>query len=125
MLTLFKLPIQFMAKYCLAISILLLAIITILSLLPMPELPKVAGNDKLHHLIAYLSLAVPMSLKGGPRLIWYLLFYIAWSGGIELVQPYANRYGEWADFFTNAVGVALGAFIGWLLRETLLKSKIV
>lgn len=123
MLTIIKHPIQFVAKYHLVISIILLVIITTLSLLPLPELPSVAGSDKLHHLIAYMGLAIPVALKGGPRLIWYLLFYIAWSGGIELVQPFANRYGEWADFFSNAAGIVLGASIAWALRETLIKPS--
>jgi len=36
------------------------------------------------------------------------LFYPAWSGGIELIQSYVNRYGEWLGLVTNASGLILG-----------------
>lgn len=101
-----------LARYWLVISLSLLCAITVLSLSPLPELPNVPGGDKFHHLIAYASLAVPITVKGGPRLLMVLLFYILWSGAIELLQPYVNRYGELTDFFANILGVLLGAGIG-------------
>lgn len=119
----FRLPIKLMADYWFVLSLFLLVIITVLSLSPLPELPKVPGGDKLHHLVAYASLAIPIALtgtrrKGHPLLLIVLLFYIFWGGGIEILQPYMNRYGEWADFFVNALGVVSGALIGWGVRVT-------
>jgi len=39
------------------------------------------------------------------------MFFLGWSGGIELIQPYVNRYAEWGDFAANAAGLACG----WLI----------
>lgn len=105
-----------LARYWLAISLILLTVITVLSLLPVPELPSVPGSDKLHHLIAYAGLAMPVAVKGGPRLLCVLVFYILWSGGIELLQPFVDRYGEFADFLVNGVGVLLGACTGMVIK---------
>ena len=121
-----RLPVKFIADYWFILSLFLLAIITVLSLSPLPELPKVPGGDKLHHLVAYASLAIPIAIagtrrKGHPKLIMVLLFYILWSGGIEILQPYLNRYGEWPDFFANALGVVSGALIGWGARVTFMR----
>lgn len=117
----FKLAIQAVASYYVLISIVLLAIITVLSLSPLSDLPDVGGGDKLHHLIAYMGLALPVAIKGGSRWVWILVFYLAWSGAIELVQPSMNRYAEWADFIINGAGLILGAIIGSSLRKVFLK----
>jgi len=37
---------------------------------------------------------------------------VLWSGAIELIQPYVNRYGEWLDLAANVAGVAIGAMVG-------------
>ncbi|RME57201.1 VanZ family protein, partial [Candidatus Parcubacteria bacterium] len=43
-----------------------------------------------------------------PKHLWAVfLFYLAWSGGIELIQPYVNRYGEWLDFVANGMGMLI------------------
>ena len=34
------------------------------------------------------------------------------GGVIEIIQPYANRYGEWDDFAANGAGVMMGAILG-------------
>ncbi len=67
---------------------------TVLSLWPLENLPPVPGSDKVQHLIAYAALMFPIALRK-PK-YWPLigLLFIAWSGPIELLQPYVNRYGE-------------------------------
>lgn len=122
MFNVFKTLFQFVANNAAVISIVILTAITTLSLLPLPELPEVAGGDKLHHIMAYLCLAIPVTVKGEGRLLWFLLFYITWSGAIELIQPFVNRYGEWADLLANGVGLLLGAGIGLALRNQFIKS---
>ncbi len=97
----------------LPVSALLLAAITALSLAPLDELPPVPGSDKWHHAIAYAALMFPAALRRPPRLRAVFLFYLAWGGGIELIQPYVNRYGEWADLAANGAGLAAG----WLLAR--------
>ncbi len=104
----------FIRRHWLPVSGALLAAITALSLWPLERLPDVPGSDKLHHAIAYAALMMPAALRR-PRHLWAIfLFYLCWSGGIELIQPWVNRYGEWGDLAANAVGLGLG----WLLGKT-------
>jgi len=106
-------------NYWVAVTLLTLTIITSLSLYPMESLPSVPGSDKTHHFIAYAALMFPTALRK-PK-YWQIigLFFICWSGAIELVQPYVNRYGEWLDMSANAGGILCGLliahFISWIL----------
>ena len=100
-------------------TVLLLLAIALLSLYPLPALPEMPGTDKTHHIIAYCFLALPATLKGPRNLTLLLLFFIAFGGMIELIQPSFNRYGEWLDFIANATGVALGTIIGAYLKRKL------
>ena len=50
-------------KHWLIISLIALGGITVLSLIPLNELPETPGSDKTHHLIAYAILAYPTSLR--------------------------------------------------------------
>jgi len=104
-------------RHWLPISGMLLAAITALSLTPLEELPPVPGGDKLHHAIAYAALMFPAALKRLRHLWAIFLFYLTWSGGIELIQPYVNRYGEWGDLAANASGLILGWLISSLARS--------
>lgn len=45
------------------------------------------------------------------------LLFIAYSGAIELLQPYVNRYGEWLDMAANTVGVFCGLIIAELINR--------
>lgn len=100
----------------LIISMVILAAITLLSLTPLPKLPAAPGSDKLHHFIAYGALCFPLMLRKPRYWGWGLLVLAAWSGLIELIQPYANRYGEWADMLANVGGLACGAVIAYLIN---------
>lgn len=84
-------------------------LIASLSLAPLAELPPIPGNDKTHHLIAYAVLAFPLSVARPRSWLWGLFGFLIFSGAIELVQPYVNRYGEWADLFANGIGLLIGA----------------
>ena len=103
-------------------SLACLATITTFSLIPLPELPLPAGSDKLHHFVAYGTLMFPAALRGKRRWFVLALVYIAWSGGIELIQPFVNRNGEWLDLLANSIGVGVGALIGMLIRRLLLRD---
>lgn len=100
----------------------ILVAITLLSLTPLAHLPEAPGSDKTHHLIAYFALALPIALKGGPKWFFILPVFVLWSGAIELIQPFVNRYGEWLDFVANTVGIALGATFGFIFRRFTLIS---
>lgn len=109
--------INFVSKYWLAISIILLLGITLFSITPLKELPEVSGSDKTHHLISYAALAYPAALRrpaGWKRII---IIFALYSGLIELIQPYVNRYGEWLDFIANLLGLLLGSLLALGTRK--------
>lgn len=39
---------------------------------------------------------------------------ISYSGMIELIQPYINRYAEWMDLLANTTGILLGLILAKL-----------
>ncbi len=108
-------------RYWISITVFLLTVITILSLLPLQELPPVPGGDKTHHFIAYAMLILPTALKKPKHGVIICLFFIGWSGGIELLQPYVNRYGEFQDLAANITGLVCGLLvaklINWLIPD--------
>jgi VanZ family protein len=102
------------------ITLLTFVTITLLSLWPAATLPAMPGSDKTHHFIAYTVLMFPVALRQ-PR-CWIMLgiFFVAWSGMIELVQPYVNRYGEWQDMLANTGGLIIGLLSGgWIKNSSL------
>ena len=89
--------------------------ITLMSLTPLPELP-LPGTDKTHHLLAYACLMAPVAVHK-PRGWQYLAFgFIAWSGVIELIQPFVNRHGEWLDLLANSAGVLTAVLLIEVVR---------
>ncbi len=93
-----------------------LAVITLLSFWPLDKLPSVPGTDKTHHIIAYAILMFPTALRKPDRWILFGLFFIAYSGAIELLQPYVNRYGDWLDMAANTTGVVCGLIVAELIK---------
>lgn len=93
------------------ITALNMLIIAGVSLYPAEHLPQVPGTDKTHHFIAYGLLAFPAAYAQPKNLGFILIMLCLFGGVIELIQPYANRYGEWLDFAANCGGV----FTGYLL----------
>jgi hypothetical protein len=91
--------------------------ITMLSLMPLPELPSLPGTDKTHHLLAYAVLVFPVALHKARGWLYFALGFVMWSGVIELVQPYVNRYAEWLDLLANAAGVIVGVLIASVVRR--------
>ena len=100
-----------------AFTVVNLLIITFLSLWPLESLPSVPGTDKTHHLIAYAALAFPTALRKPDKWIVICLLFIAYSGAIEVLQPYVNRYGEWLDMAANTLGVICGLIIAGLVNR--------
>ena len=98
-------PFTFVTRYWVTLSALALFSITLLSLWPVANLPHMPGTDKTHHFIAYGALMFPVALAKPKHWPFIALFFIGWSGAIELIQPYVNRYGEWLDLLANSLGV--------------------
>lgn len=82
--------------------------IAVLSLYPLDSLPPVPGTDKTHHFIAYAILSFPVALSKPKSWLYVVFGILGFSGVIELVQPYVNRYGEWLDMAANTLGVIAG-----------------
>ena len=93
-----------------------LAMITTLSLYPLEQLPPVPGSDKTHHFIAYAGLVFPVALRKPSHWLYLCVCFIAWSGAIEIIQPYVNRYGEWLDMAANCTGIACGICLAYGLN---------
>ena len=102
-------------KYWLHITIILLVSIATLSLWPAAYLPSVPGTDKNHHFIAYAALMLPTALRKPKYWLILTFVFLAFSGAIELIQPYVNRYGEWLDMAANAFGLVCGFIIAKLM----------
>ena len=98
---------QLIEKHWRIVTSCLLLTITALSLWPL-DIPSAPGSDKIHHLVAYAALVFPVALRQPNRWLWFVVFFIGYSGLIELIQPYVNRYGEWLDMLANTAGVVCG-----------------
>jgi hypothetical protein len=107
-------------QYWVALTLLTLLFVTALSLWPLDTLPPVPGGDKLHHLIAYAVLMFPAALSRPKKWMWLAAAFVAYSGVIELVQPYVNRHGEWLDMAANTAGIVCGIGVAELLRHSFL-----
>jgi len=108
--------IHFIKKHWCLLSLTVLALITTLSLTPLPHLPSVPGSDKTHHFVAYAGLFFPVALAKPKHWLLIGVLFIFWSGAIELIQPYVNRYGEWLDLLANSVGLGCGFIIAWAVN---------
>ena len=43
-----------------------------------------------------------------------VLFGLCLGAGIEIIQPYVNRFGDFNDFKADCIGILLGYFSGKL-----------
>jgi VanZ family protein len=79
-------------------------------------LPSFIGWDKLGHFFMYFLLELlflyALDFKKKGVFIWSLLV-IVFSAITELIQHFfiINRYGEWADFFANTVGIIIAYLV--------------
>lgn len=108
-------PFIFIKNNWLVLTLVLLVAITALSLWPVASLPDVPGTDKTHHFIAYAALMFPVALSRHSYWPWVGVLLVTYSGAIELIQPYVNRYGEWLDMAANTGGVICGVLLAQLV----------
>jgi len=109
-----NLLVQWVRKYWILISLLLVITITVLSLTPL--LNALASCDKMLHFTAYFILVLPLMLKK-PR-YWFALFivYALLSGVIELLQPYANHRTDLMDVWANISGLICGSIVAFIIN---------
>ncbi|WP_261857151.1 VanZ family protein [Photobacterium sanguinicancri] len=117
-----QLLLNFIRRHWLIIAALNLALITVLSLTPLAELPTVPGTDKTHHFIAYGALIFSVALRRPKHWLWIVVLFFCWSGAIELLQPYVNRYGEWLDLLANGLGLLCGITLAFVADKLFLKE---
>ena len=95
----------------------ILIIITFLSLYPLKQQASFPGDDKFHHLIAYSFLTICIGLRKPKNYILILIFFSFYSGFIEIIQPYVNRFAEIEDFIFNNIGIIIGFVIGTFVKK--------
>lgn len=83
-------------------------------LVPQPPSAADTGWDKLNHVLAFAGpMFAGLAARGRPTRAEALglgLALLAWGGALELLQGLMPpRSAEWADWFADAVGVAVGA----------------
>lgn len=107
--------INLVQKYWFELTLLLLISIATLSLWPASQLPSVPGSDKTHHFIGYAALIFPTAITKPKNYFFIILGFLLFSGSIELIQPYVNRYGEWLDMLANAIGLGFGFILAQIV----------
>ena len=103
-----------------AVTLVLAAIIAVLTLAPMPS-GGPAGSDKIYHVLAFACLAFPLPLVRPRWTVWVILSVIVYGAAIETIQPFFGRQAEWADLVADGIGAILGASVArqlglWLRR---------
>lgn len=115
--------INFINRFWQSITLIVLTLITVASLFPAEHLPEVPGTDKTHHFISYCALMFPAAIRKPKYWFALAIFFIVWSGLIELIQPYVNRYGEWLDMLANMGGVILAIVIAQAIHWYIAQQK--
>ncbi len=120
---------RFVRKY--PLSLLCIAMIFILSFAPFfPETPldNIQFIDKWTHLVMYGGSSSVIwweylrshdTLNKRKLILWAVIGMVALGGIVELLQAYCTttRSGEWLDFWSDTMGVLIGAAIGLFLNH--------
>lgn len=112
------------------LSHLVIALVTILSLAPFPEMPNLPDIkllDKWVHFVMYGGMCLVIwweYWRQHEKINWQhaavgaIVLPAIMGGVLELMQAYLTtcRSGDWLDFVANCIGVALGAVAGYHLQ---------
>ena len=118
------------------VSHFVIAAIIILSMAPIPEIPKLPNiglTDKWAHFVMYGGLCLVIwweYIRQHKTVNWQHAFIGAivlpalFGGVLELAQEYLTtcRSGEWLDFVADSIGVALGTIIGYPILSKVYKD---
>lgn len=105
------------ALLALAATVALAVLVALATLTPLPRAVSVGGGDKLHHVIAFAALALPVSLLRPKVLPVAMLLLAAYGGAIELIQPLVGRSCELADWLADLAGILLGSTLGFAVNR--------
>ena len=111
------------------LSHLVIATVIILSLAPIPEMPKLPDIkllDKWVHFVMYGGTCCVIwweYWRQHKKIDWQhvtvgaIVLPVLMGGTLELMQKYLTtcRSGDWLDFVANCIGVGLGALIGYFI----------
>ena len=101
-------------KIALILTFIFTLLILVGTLTPIPQKIDAPGSDKWHHFIAFAVLTYPMVAANKRLGFAILLFGLCLGAGIEIIQPYVNRFGDLNDFKADCIGILLGYFSGKL-----------
>lgn len=82
------------------------------TLTPAPQLPDAPGSDKLHHIIGFCALCLPLALSQTVAMWKWVGSALVYGAAIEVIQPHINRSGEWADLIADAIGIGIAIGLG-------------
>lgn len=91
-----------------------LLILTVLSLLPVENLPPQVLDvwDKAQHAAGFALLTASGLLAYGRHATRLCSGLLVHGGLIELAQSFTGwRYGDWADLLADAIGILMGALL--------------
>lgn len=110
----------------LAVLVTLLAALAtgVATLTPTAVLPAVGGSDKLHHMLAFTVIALPVALLRPRWMLQTALMLALYGGLIELVQPFVGRGRDVMDWLANLAGIVTGSLVG-LALNLLLRRNLV
>ena len=92
-------------------------LISVATLTPLEHMPTAPGSDKLHHVIGFAGWASLCAFGSLQRFHQLCIGIFLWGGAIELIQPFVNRYGEWADLAANTTGIVLVIILVHLVKR--------
>ena len=68
-------------------------------------------------MLAYSLLTIGLGLRKPENYILILIFLSFYSGLIEIIQPYVNRFAEIEDFIFNNLGLIVGFVTGAFVKK--------
>lgn len=104
-------------KFALILTFIFTLLILVGTLSPLPQKIDAPGSDKWHHFIAFAVLTYPMVAANKRLVISIILFGLCLGAGIEIIQPYVNRFGDFNDFKADCIGILIGYFLGKLAHR--------
>ena len=104
------------------LTVVIAFVIGLATLTPVEKLTVVSGSDKLYHLLSFAILTFTIAMVRPKAVRWILILSLTFGGAIELLQPFANRSCEFADFLADACGATLG-IMGSRVLVRVLRSR--
>ena len=95
------------------------------TLFPLPEFPINQNNDKLTHIISFLILVFPISFLRQDKIIKVIFFSMIFGIGIEIIQPFVNRYGDINDVIANSIGILIGTILAKIFFKKITRGSFL